>query len=108
MTEEERRFKVEQINKYNKDIKKENINKNIATFLLGFTTLTLLYATPQLSELGESLKDLIYRTAFVTQTFMDAYLLKELMESISRKTKLEGKVDELVDELKLDEIKRGR
>lgn len=108
MTDEQKRFKIQKIEYYNEQISQENKESIKNTFLLGITAVgTICYFTAIPNERDEIFR-LIYFFTGLTEMGLSSYWLKNLIESISRKTNLENKVDDINRELEMLEGKESR
>ena len=98
MTGEQERFTIKRIEKYEQEIsyeKKETVKK---AFCFAFWALLATYDTIQMKNRVPLSNLLNMSTSF---GFL-SYNLKGLIESISRKTMLEGKVEDLNFELNME------
>ena len=108
MTDEQKRFKIQKIEHYNEQISQENKEAIKHTFLLGISSVgAMVYYTAMPNERNEIIQ-YIYLSLGLADMGLSAYWLKNLIESISRKTNLENKVDDIKSELEMLEGKESR
>ena len=108
MTDEQKRFKIQKKEHYNEQISQENKEAIKNTFLLGITAVgAMVYYTAMPNERNEIIQ-YIYLSLGLADMGLSAYWLKNLIESISRKTNLENKVDDIKSELEMLEGKESR
>ncbi len=98
MTDEERRFKVLKVEKYEKELSQEKILAIVSTVGLGCMALSsvMAYTIEGMSVLG-------YLSLGVT-----TYNLHTMISSISKKTLLESKIDDINFELENEEKEEQR
>ena len=103
MTEKERKFKIKKIEKYNNQIGKEQMKINTT---LGISILALATSINIFSK-GISLVSindyLNYFAGFAT-TATTIFSIEGMIQAISKKTLLEGKIEDLNDDLQYTEI----
>lgn len=111
MTNEEKRFKIEKIKKYEDQLSLANSNAIKNTFLMGtFAIASAIgfstFASPLINETISIIETLI---APATMAFA-IYYLKRMLEAISKKTTLTIKIEDMKDELEFieQEEKRGK
>ena len=110
MTEEQKRFKIQRRISYEEQLSKESKNAIETTFLLGFVTAGAVCAfSSSFNTNNDDLIRLMNLILGVIDTGLAAYNLKCLMEAISRKTMLQGKIEDINAELEMfkNEQKRG-
>ena len=118
MTNEEKRFKIVKVKKYEDELSKENRKAIINTFLMATSSLTAASFLFVLINLGLwDLANINYPTLLklLSGILVPAEMglaiseLKDMVEAISRKTVLKAKIDEINDDLEFaeEEEKRG-
>ena len=104
MTETERRYKILKRTSYQEQISKEEKNATNETLLLGMAAAAALctFSSAANANTSEVLRlfDIILGIA---NTCFGAKNLKRLIEAISKKTMLEGKVEDIDMDLAMDE-----
>ena len=103
MTEEQKRYKISKRTRYEEQISQENKNAIIKTFSFGFSAaaaLISLSASLHHEYLATKIFDLVIG---IFNTGYAAYHLKGLIESISKKTMFQGKVEDIDVELEIPE-----
>ncbi len=109
MTEEQKRFKVLKRTSYEEQISQESKDITKTTFFLGLSAavaiMMFLSATQQDAGVIEKL---VENGLGSFETGYSAYLLKNLMQAISKKTMLEGKIDDIDTELEMFENNESR
>lgn len=104
MTDEQKRFKIQKIEHYNEQISQENKETIKNTFSLGLAvagTVCFFKTIPNVNY-NEAFQ-LICLSLGLANIGYSAYSLKNLMESISRKTNLQSKADDINSELEISE-----
>ena len=103
MTEEQKRYKILKRTSYEEQISYENKIATLKTFSLGISSAASLIGLAGLvthAYIGTKLIDL---TVGLLNTGFCAYHINGLMNSISRKTMLQGKIEEINEELETSE-----
>ena len=104
MTEQERRFKVKKIDKYEEQVTKQNRNSYLFALASGAGALLLVVGTTYGAAEGINL---FWKTFDVGLSVVGAGTfglnLKHLLDAMSRKTTLESKIDDIQDELDFEE-----
>lgn len=104
MKPEEKIFKIKIIESYQKQInqEKENITTNSIVFGLTAVAAVVALGTSALPNMQFNIRilDLLFCAG---DTALGAYRLKELIESISKKTMLQSKIEDINNELLLTE-----
>ena len=98
MTNEERRFKIKKIESYEKEISKEKRNIIYETFLFG-----LAAAGASMGFISAHDGNIANLGWGIFNTGISACNLKWLIESICRKTMLQGKIEDMNNELEFSE-----
>ena len=102
MTEEQKRFKILKRTSYEEQIAQESkeATKNTTSFglIAAITVMMLLLASEQ--DYG-SISRIICAVLGLLESRYAAYRLKNLIQAISRKTMLEGKIDDIDTELEM-------
>ena len=111
MTNEEKRFKVEKVKKYEKELSSENSESVRKTFLMGISALAA--AAVCFSALTKQTADEAMRVfniiAGPANMGFAIYHLKGMLEAISKKAVLKTKIEDINEELEFveQEEKRG-
>ena len=105
MENEEKKFKIEKINKYNKELEDEKKETSDKAFLMGASAICVFLALATLSsaDINNNFAIPIIKFIGSIQTGYTIYQLKGMLESINKKTILQVKIDDLKDELELME-----
>ncbi len=104
MTEEQKRFKIKKRTSYEEQISKENKIAVMSTIFFGIAAGAVVSRFTNYSIGGEFGESLIGTAS----SMIGAGSLKSLIEAISRKTMLEGKVEDINTELEMPENKESR
>mgnify|MGYP004497205461 CR=1 FL=1 len=119
MTNEEKRFKIVKVKKYEDELSKENRKAIINTFLMATSSLTAASFLFVLINLGlwdlaninidTTLPKILSGILVPAEMGLAISELKDMVEAISRKTVLKAKIDEINDDLEFaeEEEKRG-
>lgn len=109
MTNEQKRFKIQKIESYKKQISEENKESTKKTFLFGFAAAAALctFTAAAHSNTNDAL-GLVNMSLGLVNTGLSAYHLKGLIESISKKTNLQSKVEDINNELEMPENEESR
>ena len=109
MTNEQKRFKIRKIESYEKQISQENKNSTEQTYLLGLAAAAALCTFSAAANANTNVVvriiDILLGSA---NTVCSAYQLKLLIESISRKTNLQSKVEDIKSELEMSKNEESR
>lgn len=109
MTNELKRFKLEKIDNYKQQISQEERIAAHKTFTFGLAAAGMACAFSEISNSNTNevlrLIDLCFG---LLSTGVSAYSLKRIIESISRKTMLQGKVEDINFELNMVENDESR
>ena len=103
MTDEQKRFKIQKIESYKEQISQEDKELTKKTFLLGFTAVAavcVFVAAPYVTDDTLRFTDIFMGVANIS--FIPVHL-KRLIESISKKTNLQSKIDDINNELEMSE-----
>ena len=107
MTEEEKRFKIQKIESYEKEISKENKESINKTFLFGLSAAAAFCAF-----YVDTITETSYNSQLIFLGLADAgfsaYHLIGLIESISRKTNLQSKIENINSELERLESRESK
>lgn len=118
MTNEEKRFKIVKVKKYEDELSKENRKAIIKTFLMAVDAIlaaACFYSlvTTNIWDLANinypTLLKLLSGILVPAEMGLAISELKDMVEAISRKTVLKAKIDEINDDLEFaeEEEKRG-
>lgn len=108
MTEEQKRFKITKKESYEKQISQEKKNATYRTFLVGLSSAaTLVGFLTATRDIGLSMRAACTAIG-ISNAGLAAYGLRSVMESISRKTMLEGKIEDINTELEMPENLENR
>lgn len=109
MKNEEKRFKIEKIESYEEQISKEKKDAKVYTFAIGFTAIATIHMFCEAAnpDLNSSLENLCYLASF-GGACISSYNLKCMIESLLKKTMLEGKIEDIKIELGLNEIEESK
>ena len=109
MTNEEKRFKVEKVKKYEIELSRENRKSVIKTFLMGVFAIGAVvcfsYSPNQYED--EAIRTFIALCGPVNMASA-MYSLKGMLEAISRKTVLKTKIEDINEELEFAEQEETR
>ena len=106
--EEQKRFKILKRESYEHQMSEESKSATKEAFLMGlFSAFALLFFLESTRSIDLTTKLESIGLGFFT-TGYDVYHLKGLMEAISRKTMLEGKVEDISNELEMLENEESR
>lgn len=109
MTNEQKRFKIQKIESYKEQISEENKESTKKTFLFGLAAAAALCTfTAAANASTDTASQVINASWGVLNTSLSAYQLKGLIESISRKTNLQSKVEDICSELEMPENEESR
>lgn len=109
MTEEQKRFKITKRESYEKQISEENKTPTIITFLVGVSSAAIINLFSLAKDVDLSAKLVtICESLALSITGISAYNLKGLINAISKKTMLEGKVEDINTELEMSENNESR
>lgn len=109
MTNEQKRFKIQKIESYEEQISQENKESIKKTFLFGFVAAGAFCAFSGVANANtNSALQLIEIFLGLTNTGLGAYYLKGLIESISRKTNLQSKIEDINSELEMPKNEESR
>lgn len=108
MSEEEKRFKIKKKESYESQITEEKRNAVVKTFLLGLWVIAACASYVSAARQNDAGLALYRLSLGMIDSGFAISKLKKLLESISRKTMLEGKVEDIVSELELSEIEEER
>ena len=106
MTNEQKRFKIQKIESYEKQISEENKEATKKTFLFGLAaaaTLCFFAATAH-----DNINNALNMPFGLVSTGLSVYHLKGLIESISKKTNLQSKIENINSELEMPENEESR
>ena len=103
MTEEQKRFKILKRTSYEEQISHENKITTLKTISLGLSAAASLIAAAGVVQHTYLETKLIDIALLILTTCTNAHILKGLMKSISRKTMLQGKVEDINTELEIPE-----
>lgn len=96
MTNENKRFRIEQIDRYEEQISQEEKNTTRKTFLLGLTTAAMVGSISESASLDpHTINHFLGLFLGLINAGTSVYYLKNLIESINRKTALQTKLEEL-------------
>ena len=104
MTETEKRYKVLKKTSYNAQISNENKTITLRTFLFGIASLATICAVANATRYTvdtELSTRIIEMTLGMIDTTYAAYNLKKMIESISTKTMLKNRIEDIDDELEI-------
>lgn len=108
MTEEQKRFKITKKESYENQISQENKKLINRTFLVGLSSAaTLLGFLAATRDVGLSMRAACTAMG-ISNAGLAACGLKGVMEAISRKTMLEGKIEDINTELEMPENLENR
>lgn len=109
MTEEQKKFKILKRTSYEEQISQENKESTKKTFLFGLFAAAALcaFSTAACANVDRTLGFINIFLGSVN-TGLGAYNLKGLIESISKKTKLQMKVEDINSELEMPENEESR
>ena len=109
MTEEQKRYKVLKRTSYEEQISQESKEATISTFWFGFsaaaTIMAILFASQQ--DVSSTAR-MIYTGLGLVNSGYGASKLNNLIQAISKKTMLEGKIDDINTELEMPEDEESR
>ena len=109
MTEEQKRFKILKRTSYEEQIAQESKEATKITFSLGLSAAAAIVIFLAASQQGVGSTARIVETGLgLLNTGIGAYELKNLMQAISKKTMLEGKIDDIDTELEMFENNESR
>lgn len=108
MTEKQKKFKILKKESYEEQISKESKAATINTFLIGFFSAATLCIFSEVSKSADLTSQLIHAGYGLSAAGFTAYNLKGLIEAISRKTMLQGKIEDINTELDMPENKESR
>ena len=109
MTEEQKKFKILKRTSYEEQISQESKVATNYTFLFGLSALATILSFSNASQQDFSSTARMVETGIgLLNTGFSAYGLKNLMQAISRKTMLEGKVEDINVELEMPEKEERR
>ncbi len=109
MTNEQKRFKIQKIESYEKQISEENKKSIEKTFLFGLAAAAALCTfTSAAHATTNNALGLVCMSFGLANTGLSAYHLKGLIESISKKTNLQSKVEDINNELEMPENEESR
>ena len=109
MTNEQKRFKIQKIESYEKQISEENKESVRKTFLFGLAAAAALCTFTAAAHANTDNPLQLVNISFgLANTGLGAYHLKGLIESISRKTNLQSKVEDINSELEMPENEESR
>lgn len=110
MTNEEKRFKVEKVKKYERELSSENRQSIKKTFLMGMSSLAAAacFSTLTKQNADETIKiiSMILGSANIGFAICN---LRGMLETVSKKTVLKTKIEDINEELEFveQEEKRG-
>lgn len=117
MTNEEKRFKIVKVKKYEDELSKEDKKVTINTFLVAIGSLSAaacfcgLVITTDASQniINPTLLKLLFSIMAPVEMGLTIPMLRDMVEAIGRKTVLKAKIDEINDDLEFaeEEEKRG-
>lgn len=107
MTEEQKRFKILKKESYEQQMSEENKRATGRTFLIGFSSALAVYSF-LLASKSDGLTIKIYEGLGLLNAVYGAYQLKALMKAISKKTMLQGKIEDINTELDMPENEENR
>ncbi len=109
MTDEQKRFKIQKKESYEEQISQENKRSTQKTFLFGLAAAAALCNfTAVANAKVDNVLQLVNFFLGLTNTGLGAYQLKGLIESISRKTNLQSKVEDINSELEMHENEESK
>lgn len=110
MTNEEKRFKVEKVEKYKKELSSENSESVRKTFLMGVSALAAAVCFSALTKQNADEAMRVFNIiAGPANMGFAIYHLKGMLEAISKKAVLKTKIEDINEELEFveQEEKRG-
>lgn len=108
MTEEQKKFKILKKESYEQQISKLDKEKTTVTFLMGLSAAAALCAFPLVAQFADSPIASVCAGIGSIYATASAHRLKELMEAISKKTMLQGKIEDINNELEMPENEESR
>ena len=108
MTEEQKRFKILKRESYEQQISKENAQAIIQTFAIGLAAAGAILLFSEASQRADLTSKLFEIGLGYITAELGVYRLKDVLEAISRKTMLEGKVEDITTELEMLENEESR
>ena len=108
MTEEQKRFKISKRTSYEKQISTEEKCATLTAFAVGVAAAAAIINISSASQEVETTARLIESGVGYLFSGFGTYNLKLLIEAISRKTVLEGKVEDINTELEMPENEESR
>ncbi len=108
MTEEQKRFKILKRESYEEQISEESKRATIKTFIMGLSSAAALVTFLAASKSPDLTTKLADTGLGLLNAGYGVYHLKGLMEAISRKTMLQGKIEDINTELEMPENEESR
>ncbi len=109
MTNEQKRFKIQKKESYEKQISEENKEITKKTFLFGLAAAAALCTFTAVAHAATNNTLGLANMYFgLVNTGLGAYQLKGLIESISKKTNLQSKVEDINNELEMPKNEESR
>ena len=103
MTDKQKRFKIQKIESYKEQISQEGKELTKKTFLLGFTAVAAVCVFVAASYTTDNTSRFTDIFMGIANTSLIPFHLKGLIESISKKTNLQSKIDDINNELEMPE-----
>lgn len=109
MTEEQKRFKILKRTSYEEQVSQENKEATKRTFLFGFSASAaiLIFLAAEQQNIDEATR-LVDVGLGLLNTGFSVYYLKGLIQAISKKTMLQGKIEDINIELESPENEESR
>ncbi len=116
MTNEEKRFKIVKVKKYEDELSKEDRKVTINTFFVAIGSLAaaacfcgLVTTDASQNIINPTLLKLLFSIMAPVEMGLTIPMLRDMVEAIGRKTVLKAKIDEINDDLEFaeEEEKRG-
>ena len=109
MTEQQKRYKILKRTRYEEQISHENKITNIRALWLGLTASAAIlgFLSSSQHDPGSTLRAINAGAGIITAGY-STYQLKNIIEAISRKTMLQGKIEDINTELAMSEMEEEK
>ncbi len=109
MTEEQKRFKITKRESYEEQISEENKSAVLDTFVLGCFVIGAICFLIKCSNLEpNTIESVMYFLSGTLMSITSVLKVRELIETISKKTLLEDKLEQINAELEIPEAEESR
>lgn len=108
MTEEQKRFKITKKESYENQISQEKKKATYKTFLVGLSSAAAIVSYLALTKDIDTTERLALKAGSLFTTGSTVYYMKGVIEAISKKTMLEGKIEDINTELEMPENLENR